>query len=198
MGTHPIFESDFDCLTECAIVAEPSHAELTQAKSALVIGDSILRDFDPDKSEHGIYLFSYPGITWAELGFELLHEFLPPPNQIDVVILHCGTNNVSRSRRQQSIPSALKDLKACLEVTCKMYPDAKLYLSGILPRLDSDQYRAELMNKECAHFASKIIGPSLFSNVQFIDLSDLFIKGKEARFPARFTAMSTVPTTKFI
>ena len=126
---------------------EPSQTEPNQAKSALLIGDSILREFDPEKSEHRIYLFSYPGVTWAELRFELLHEFLPPPDQIDVVILHCGTNNISRSRRQQSIPSALKDLKECLEVTCKMYPDAKIFLSGILPRLDSDQYRAELMNK---------------------------------------------------
>merc|ERR1711976_566730 len=33
MGTHPIFESDFDCLTECCLIS--SRAELLHRKSSL-------------------------------------------------------------------------------------------------------------------------------------------------------------------
>jgi len=44
MGTHPIFESDFDCLTE-ALRNNEKHAEKKKRKSKIVVGAGLATGF---------------------------------------------------------------------------------------------------------------------------------------------------------
>ena len=75
-----------------------------------------------------IYSFVYPGITAYQLGSELRHEFLPPPSQIRLVILHVGTNNASTSRSTQEMHHAKADIKFCIDTVQELYHRAHIVI----------------------------------------------------------------------
>merc|ERR1712106_952734 len=86
MGTHPIFESDFDCLTEMNSTVGSISALLSQTRSqgprsggggddgdqmphgVLLIGDSMVRNIRAEFMDAAqVIKFAYPGITGKQL-----------------------------------------------------------------------------------------------------------------------------------
>merc|ERR1711935_1096687 len=114
MGTHPIFESDFDCLTEMNSTVGSISALLSQTRSqgprsggggddgdqmphgVLLIGGSMVRNIRAEFMDAAqVIKFAYPGIT----GKHLQNQFNPhagsaADRQHDSVLFDFNTLNV--------------------------------------------------------------------------------------------------------
>ena len=71
--------------------------------SVLILGDSIVKNFDTQKfntiyekedKTGQVYVFSYPGINAQKLAVQVSIEKMPSPDDIGLVILHVGTNGM--------------------------------------------------------------------------------------------------------
>merc|ERR1711997_31924 len=72
MGTHPIFESDFDCLTDCNSDISRCHQSLTQPQSskfssALLVEKLVLPPHWPQKLAHSVSPQRKSVMTFAKL-----------------------------------------------------------------------------------------------------------------------------------
>jgi len=137
-------------------------------RGVLVIGDSMLRHFDPIRTNQNIWLFSYPGMTIGQLTEHLQHEYLPCERHVRLVFLHIGTNNASQQRANQSVTSIIDEYKQLIERIGRLYPHCEIWCSGILPRLDDDQSRGVEINRKLKQL--EINGTKL----NFVDLSIQF------------------------
>ena len=45
----------------------------TYARGMLLIGDSMIRHFDPEKTKYPLWMFSYPGITVSQVNQQKVH-----------------------------------------------------------------------------------------------------------------------------
>ena len=74
-------------------------------------------------------------------------ECLPGESRIRDIILHVGTNDVSRER---GIKNTISDIETYLtkliDLLSKMYPQARIIYSCILPRMDNDHSRTIQVN----------------------------------------------------
>ena len=74
-------------------------------------------------------------------------ECLPGESRIRDIILHVGTNDVSRER---GIKNTISDIETYLtkliDLLSKMYPQARIIYSCILPRMDYDHSRTIQVN----------------------------------------------------
>ena len=89
----------------------------------------------------------------------LLHEWLPCESRIRSVILHVGTNNASTLRDNTPIRQCAEEIFDVMELLNSIYPQAEIWFSGILPRLDDDHKRGLNIN-EVKLSESEIHGPS--------------------------------------
>lgn len=137
----------------------------------LLIGDSMLRNIDPDGYKQAVWLFSYPGINASQLHDHILHEWLPCESRIRSVILHVGTNNASTLRDNIPVRQCAEEVFDVMELLNSIYPQAEIWFSGILPRLDDDHKRGLGINEKV-----KAMCQGTDSKYKFIDLSDSFIK----------------------
>merc|ERR1712233_302987 len=116
MGTHPIFESDFDCLTEME----------ERYKKTLILGDSMIKFIKPETFEpNPVYLYSYPGIRAFDLNRCLKEAILPPPREIGLVIVHVGTNDASQTRVQSGTDKVAEAIIAIFATLDTLYPNAE-------------------------------------------------------------------------
>ena len=77
----------------------------------------------------------------------LLHEWLPCESRIRSVILHVGTNNASTLRDNTPIRQCAEEIFDVMELLNSIYPQAEIWFSGILPRLDDDHKRGLNINE---------------------------------------------------
>ena len=100
-----------------------------------------------DNFPHKIWKFSYPGGRAQEMINHLPCERLPGESRIRDIILHVGTNDVSRER---GIKNTISDIETYLtkliDLLSKMYPQARMIYSCILPRMDNDHSRTIQVN----------------------------------------------------
>ena len=87
------------------------------------------------------------GITPSQMAEHILHEFLPGESLIRSVIIHVGTNSASTSRANLTISQVVKDIEQVIQLLSSMYPQADIWFSAILPRLDNDNNRVLAINK---------------------------------------------------
>ena len=77
----------------------------------------------------------------------LPRERLPGESRIRDIILHVGTNDVSRGR---GINNTISDIETYLtkliDLLSKMYPQARIIYICILPRMDNDHSRTVQVN----------------------------------------------------
>ena len=128
----------------------------SKPKDVLLIGDSMLRKIQISGHPLRIWKFCYPGATAEELHRHILTEKLPGEAYVGVVLLHIGTNDISRSRGQiRTTKEVLSSLQMLLLRIAKMYPQALIYFMGILPRLDCDNVRVQTVNSAMRTFAAR-------------------------------------------
>merc|ERR1712168_248123 len=89
MGTHPIFESDFDCLTECHELVPGNASKLT------TVWPSVKPSVPPK-------------LNWPHL--PMLYPLLPTPSPEPTSKLNVATNTMARNLKLATKP--LLDLKA--------------------------------------------------------------------------------------
>ena len=108
-----------------------------------------------DNFPHKIWKFSYSGGRAQEMINHLPCERLPGESRIRDIILHIGTNDVSRER---GIKNKISDIEAYLtnliDLLSKMYPQARIIFSCILPRMDNDHFRTIQVNTVSFNFNS--------------------------------------------
>ena len=63
------------------------------------------------------------------------------------VILHVGTNNASTLRDNIPIRQCAQEIFDVMELLNSIYPQAEIWFSGILPRLDDDHKRGLSINE---------------------------------------------------
>ena len=132
------------------------HSKDTKPKDVLLIGDSMLRKIQVSGHSLRIWKLCYPGATAEDLHRHILTEKLPGEVQVGVVILHIGTNDISRSRGQiRTTKEVLSSLQMLLLRIAKMYPQALIYFMGILPRLDCDNVRVQTVNSAMRTFIAR-------------------------------------------
>jgi len=188
MGTHPIFESDFDCLTEMNSTVGSISALLSQTRSqgprsggggddgdqmphgVLLIGDSMVRNIRAEFMDAAqVIKFAYPGITGKQLQNQFKSEFLPAPEHIGIVIVHVGTNNASTFKHNQPVWDAVNEVLDCISLVNTMYPTATLLFSANLPRWDENHERAQDMNAKIKK--TLMDQKDYWTNVEFGDFS---------------------------
>lgn len=86
----------------------------------------------------------------------------------------------------------MKDIRDCINILKDYYHEAKIFISAILPRLDSDQYRVRHLNKESSNYISKLTS----GNVQFIDLSSEFLRSETTPKYSLFRVSEGFPDDK--
>ena len=96
----------------------------------------------PDRGRLGIWIWNH-----KKLYEHLLHEWLPCESRIRSVILHVGTNNASTLRDNTPIRQCAEEIFDVMELLNSIYPQAEIWFSGILPRLDDDHKRGLNINE---------------------------------------------------
>lgn len=118
-----------------------------EPKDILLIGDSMISKLKTDNFPHKIWKFSYSGGRAQEMLNHLPCERLPGESRIRDIILHAGTNDVSRARGLKNTVSDIETyLTKLIDLLSKMYPQARIIYSCILPRMDNDHNRTIQVN----------------------------------------------------
>ena len=78
------------------------------------------------------------------------------------VILHVGTNNASTLRDNIPIRQCAQEIFDVMELLNSIYPQAEIWFSGILPRLDDDHKRGLSINE-----VNIFIFPSIWFSTDF-------------------------------
>jgi len=117
-------------------------------RGCLLIGDSMIRNIDPDRLDTESFLFAYPGIKARQLASQIQNEYLPPPAKIGLIICHVGTNNVSTRHDVQHISNICLEILLVVQTLRTLYPAAVIVLSGVLPRQDEANSRGVELNEK--------------------------------------------------
>ena len=120
---------------------------IERPSDVLFIGDSMIKNFQVYGHPLRVWKYSYPGATAEDLHNHFTTEKLPGELQIGAVIICLGTNDLSRSRnRYRTEEEVFRCLKFFTLKLAKMYPQADIIFSSILPRLDFDDSRVRTVN----------------------------------------------------
>ena len=131
----------------------PDPVEDTKPSDVLFVGDSMLRRLQVAHQPVRVWKFCYPGGTAEELHNHFPTEKLPGESKIGAVLIHVGTNDLSRSRgRVRTTSEVVHYLQSFVTRLTKMYPQSKVVYCSILPRLDLDNHRVEVINTQMFMF----------------------------------------------
>lgn len=113
-------------------------------KRVLVIGDSLLKFAGEACKEKGYEVRCFPGIKLEELQHKVSEMNLKKENP-EIVLIHAGTNNISRGVRAEDIMGETMGL--INYIRCKA-PNSKIAISGVLRRRDTGIGRIGRINQE--------------------------------------------------
>lgn len=136
-------KKDLEALqTEDVQVTEPSDPETpVEFSTCLIIGDSILRDFDDSTFENSC-VQSISGGTVADIFREL--EKRKDLDTFKNIIIHAGTNDISRN---VAVEECVASMEAIITLVMVTAPTASVFISGICPRTKTPaSNQIEIMN----------------------------------------------------
>ena len=120
-----------------------SNGKLKQ-RSVAILGDSILKNIEPYKVRKGlntdqkVYIKSFPGASTKDME----SYSIPTKNYgNDLVILHCGTNDLRTSKSPSDISKMIFDLAKEIKTE-----DNEVMISGIVPRNDELNSKGKSVN----------------------------------------------------
>lgn len=130
--------------------------------SAVVIGDSTIRHTREYTTDKGMTTICVPGGRIGDIieVVQTLPKILPSPPE--KIILHVGTNNWGNWESSESIASKMKELISVCRI---VQPSAKILVSGILLRRDSNDCEIKHVNDAIYSVVKKC------ANVYFVDSS---------------------------
>ena len=135
------------------MTSKESHPASPKPQDVLLVGDSMLRRLQVNNQPVRVWKFCYPGGTAEDLHDHFPTEKLPGESLIGAVLVNIGTNDLSRSRgRARTLDEVTHYLQSLMKRLTKMYPQAKVVYCSILPRLDLDDHRVELVNARMFSF----------------------------------------------
>lgn len=135
----------------------------SKPSDVLLIGDSMIRRLQVNKQPVRVWKFCYPGGTAEDLHDHLPTEKLPGESMIGAVLINLGTNDLSRSReRVRTMDEVTHYLQSLVKRITKMYPQAKVVYCSILPRMDLDDERVDVINTRMFSFMRGFASKSSF------------------------------------
>lgn len=138
---------------------DPDPETTIDPSASLVIGDSILRDLN-DSTFENTSVQSISGGTMADIFTEL--EKRDDLNSFANVIIHAGTNDVSRN---VNVDETVTSLEAIITHIMVKAPTASVFVSGVCPRTKGHvSEKVEIMNAALKDLAVRL-------DCQFIDVS---------------------------
>ena len=141
-------------------------------KDVLFIGDSMIKRVQVYCHPQRVWKFCYPGATAELLHNHIMTENLPGEAHIGCVVINAGTNDLSRSRgRYRGEDEVFETIKFLILRMGALYPQAKVVFVGILPRLDCDNNRVQLMNSRIKELTN-----SLTNRYDVFNYSGAFLK----------------------
>ena len=135
-------------------------------KKIYILGDSMVKHIKGwDLSakldhHHNIYVRNFPGAKVRSM-----KDYTKPctrEENPDHIILHVGTNDLSSDNSPERVGKSIVDLAKNL-----FHDNRKVTISGIIPRNDEWNNKAELVNNHLKEMCK-------FSNIDFIDNSENF------------------------
>ena len=129
-------------------------------RSVVILGDSLLKDIDQHKVRNGvnngqkIYVKSFSGATVKDMS-----SYVEPSkdHNNDLIIVHCGTNDLRGGKKPDEISTAIIDLARSLKTDSN-----DVMVSGILPRRDKLDHKGKQVNESLKSLCSDF-------NFYFID-----------------------------
>ena len=149
------------------------------ARSISIIGDSIIKGMDPFKmkkslpSKDKLYVKTFPGATIDDMKVYAIPTMKREP---DLIILHCGTNNLPESKEPKVIAEEIINLAVELKTD-----DNEVMISGLTMRKDKHQDKGEKVN-DYLKIKSSEIGLSFIDNSNLILNSHFNSKGIHLNF----------------
>ena len=136
---------------------------LSKPTDVLLIGDSMIRRLQVNHQPVRVWKFCYPGGTAEDLHDHFPTEKLPGESMVGAVLINVGTNDISRSReRVRTVDEVVSYLQSFVKRLTKMYPQAKVVYCSILPRMDLDDERVEVVNIRMFSFMRGFTSKSSF------------------------------------
>lgn len=141
----------------------PDEIRIKKNTETLVLGDSLMRG--TFRGEPGVHVRFFPGVTSDALAKKILATKIPEDEVAPkVVILHAGSNNLSRNK---NIDNVLGDHWFLVETVKQKFPLARIIVSGVLHRKDVPVKAVVDLNKSLAWMCSCL-------EVAFTDLTAFF------------------------
>ena len=130
---------------EQVLPTDDVHNNFRKKRSVLVVGDSMVQRLDKHKMRRGVYnqqrvfIKSFPGATTKDM-----LSYVEPSKQHknDMIILHCGTNDLRSSKPAEIIAKEIRDLAHDLKTQ-----ENEVMVSGLVPRGDRLNAKANEVNK---------------------------------------------------
>ena len=115
-------------------IKKTENGVINRKRSILIMGDSMIKDIDQSKVRKGlhnnekVYIKSFPGATTNHM-----KSYTNPSKEYnnDLVILHCGTNDLRSNKHPEEIAKEITDLAVDLKTE-----NNDLMVSSIAPRHD--------------------------------------------------------------
>ncbi|XP_041458042.1 uncharacterized protein LOC121410193 isoform X2 [Lytechinus variegatus] len=146
----------------------PQHQQASLQGKVHIYGDSIFRDLQDnlERLDFNCEVFVLPGGTVSSLRTFIRDKDIFDVEDVEVVLLHIGTNNLSKSVWDWDKKSYTKLYTTVRE----RYPSSKIIFSAILPRWDCELlYEASLFYNLHLHSLT-----TSFWNCSFLDFSSPF------------------------
>ncbi len=121
-----------------------------EPSACLIVGDSILRDFD--NTFENTQVKSISGATMSDIFNEL--EGRKDLNTFSDVIIHAGTNDISKNI---AIDDSLTSLEAIVTLIMLKAPTARIHISAVCPRTKGQvQHKVETINAAFKDLSSRL------------------------------------------
>ncbi|XP_041458069.1 uncharacterized protein LOC121410207 isoform X1 [Lytechinus variegatus] len=146
----------------------PQHQQASLQGKVHIYGDSIFRDLQDnlERLDFNCEVFVLPGGTVSSLRTFIRDKDIFDVEDVEVVLLHIGTNNLSKNVWDWDKKSYTKLYTTVRE----RYPSSKIIFSAILPRWDCELlYEASLFYNLHLHSLT-----TSFWNCSFLDFSSPF------------------------
>ena len=150
------------------LISDTSNEEKrNKNRSVVILGDSLLKDIETQKvrkslnNNEKVYVKSFSGATTTHM-----KSYVIPSKEFenDLIILHCGTNDLRSTKSPTEIATEIYNLALDLKTTKN-----DVMISGIVPRRDKLNDKGMEVNKCVFSFCSE-------HNIHFIDNSNINIK----------------------
>ena len=137
---------------------------INRKRSILIMGDSMIKDIDQSKVRKGlhnnekVYIKSFPGATTNHM-----KSYTKPSKEYnnDLVILHCGTNDLRSNKHPEEIAKEITDLAVDLK-----NENNDVMVSSIAPRHDK-------LNQKGIKVNNLLLSLCLEHNIHLIDNSNI-------------------------